>query len=516
MQLDKILPQNQDPADRKFVIKCIRDYPDDIKKSLSLRYTKTFNDLSYKHANLELLKTTSSLKAKNDFDDKTLRDLADWKAELAWKDSGTKREKDPSFHMRRLRVSSRREQEAEMLTFRMVNKNTGQIYCSNRNVRNKKQADARNANYLKSRGVKAKNQAFKSLYEIASEGKMHRTFETRLKSMTMADIAVLKKWAVSFTVVTLPSRMHPSSPKWDTSNTGYIECLNGGGGMMPDESHGWHNRKWQRVRAHMSKMHWEEGTDYMVMRTAEPHKDACPHYNYIIIGEAHAVRQCNRLLIKHCLKAKDADPKERNAKKKRVVIKYYDQADDMVVRKIVSYASKYALKTYLPDGEHRTEAHQIAAERAAAWRTTWGIKAYTFLGFPPAGLYRECRNRNYLKGNHKLIDAAVGGKWLDYHLAWIEVKADLKAIVVNILNKYDEAVPRTVGHWIDDKEKTFLTQKNKDTEIFNIKDELQLEQLNQGDAKASLITPDDIAFDKMMAEINTHLKENIEKPPIDW
>lgn len=436
--LTKITPENQ--------VK-LGSYLDNIQDSIKARFIKIadpdsmggfLNPSEVNDAN----KYISALPAcAADCDDHGLEGLA--KEQVALKKlnpESTARECDLSLTLRRLRSKSRKRREAEMLLFRQVH-----LYSSWRAERDSKQQAIRAESILSKRLLKTEKGTI-PLNEIAENSRVLHTWETLHRLSSLAEIMTNNNWQASFTVQTLPSRFHPKSKKWD--------------GTMPDEAHAWSNQKWSNVRATLSQRGYEEGLDFMVIRTVEPHKDGCPHYNLVAIGSIKFLKDFNKILHEKYLYAGNADGREDGAKKRRLKVKF--AKGKKACRKIVSYAAKYALKTYLPEEMHKTKKHAKAHARALAWRQTWNIRAFSLIGFAPVSLWRECRSKHYGKADIDLVRYATETNWVSFQKEFFNIgKKNIKPIHEMRQNRFLEDVQACVGHFIKDTNKIIAERISK-------------------------------------------------------
>jgi len=385
---------------------------------------------------------TNDIKKANDYIESlphSVHDIPDWELQdiakrtvdvrKCCKDKSifTPRQIDYPYVLRRLRRQHRRQREQEMLMFNQVH-----LYASWRAERDSRQQADRATEILSKRFLETKH-GFIPMNEIAQTGAEHRTWETLHKLSALAEIMTENNWQASFSVVTLPSRLHTKSKKWN--------------GSMPDESHAWANSKWRNVRATLSQKGYEEGVDWMAVRTTEAHKDGAPHYNYVTIGDINFLNDFNTILEEKFLLAADADGNEDGAAERR--IKSDIESGAIACKKIISYATKYSLKTYLPENLHRTTEHAKEHVRSVAWRQTWGIRAFSFCGFAPVTLWRECRAKHYSKADIDLVRYAVETNWVEFQKEFISIgRKNIKPVHTMVFNKYMEETKKCIGHFI--------------------------------------------------------------------
>jgi len=463
--------------DFAFVLTQTANYPNDIRLKLLAKYDKTLDEKGSREANLALGRPTRQYPPTADLDDDQLLDIAKDKVSGARLftqgqfDAGTYlRSIDVPLQLRRLRKKHRREREVEMLNFGMVHKGKNK-YASSRALRDMAQQDYRCENIMKKRFLVCDDKKI-SMDKVAKEAAEKHTYEVRGRLMAMADIMKINKWQAAFGVVTLRPTAHPSSPKWDET--------------MPDEAHAWVNLQWSRIRAQLAAEGIKIGRDIMILRTAEAHQDACPHYNFVVISSGEILARFKTLLFEKYLHNPEAEPCEASLKNR---ITWNTEKGDDACRRIVSYASKYALKTYLPADKHKSKTHRDEYERSRAWRQTWSIRAFTLAGFAPSGLWKECRSKHYAKSNVPLVIHAKNTDFVAFHFEYQKLIAEgkIKPIHAQAMNKYGEEIKEIVGHMWNDK---LIAERESYAEIIKENPNLQLYKLNQGGDAAGLTSPD--------------------------
>ncbi|MBL4774940.1 MAG: replication endonuclease [Mariprofundus sp.] len=354
----------------------------------------------------------------------------------------TLRELDHCYVMRQERRRHRRDREVEAINYGTVFN-----YTSSRAVRDTRFAAERNDRLLSKKYLKLSSDKFIPLNEVVQRSREHHTYATLHRLSALAEIMTINGWQASFTVQTVPSRMHAKrtikkgnkhilvpNPKFD--------------GTMPDTAHAWANQKWANVGATLDQMGYEEGKDWMCIRTVEAHKDGTPHYNFVFVGSIIFLKKVNSIMREKYLYASDADGDEYGAEKRRVKVNY--ESGEVACRKIVSYAAKYALKNYLPEDMHKSTEHKLEHIRNLAWRQTWNIRAFSLGGFAAVGLWNECRNRHYEKTDINLVKYAVETNWTAFQKEFMLIKDDgeIKPFYIMRINKYKEEVKECIGHFI--------------------------------------------------------------------
>jgi len=331
---------------------------------------------------------------------------------------------DESFYIRQLKREDKTNSEKEMLRFNAIKKYSSKIAQAT------SRDDAkRSEKFLAQRYIVVNDKKF-FLNNIASKGTENKVYEALNRITALAKIATKNQWEAMFCVVTCPSRFHRASKKWD--------------GSTPQDAQKFLQQKWQRIRASMKK-DFSEGVDYMGMRTAEPHKDACTHWNLIVTGTTEALERIEELILAHYLEAADTDPHEYGAAEQR--IKISKAVGEVAVNKIAAYATKYAFKNY--SKIHKTENQANEAHACLAWKQHWHLRAFSFFGFAPITVWRQCRSKSYqhhsVKETKALVEAARNSDFVLFHELFLTLKKDLKPNYLRYKNKYGEEAKKLVG-----------------------------------------------------------------------
>ena len=493
-----ILPssiEQNDTANTRYIRRKIAGFPKHIQKNLCYQYDKIHKKNSLKDANLSLLNlpTPAADPSPENFEliakaemNKALEQLKKNAPESEWL-----RAADINMHRRKLRKKLRKEREREEITFNGVNEKTSP-YSSRRSYRDMKTAEQIAKNFLKTKCM-ISNDCTKivTLDTIAEISAQNHSYEKRGQIMAMAEIMEENDWIASFAVISMPSKMHKNTGKNGTPWNG----------TMPDEAHQWANKKWQQIRAILSK-EYDEGVDWMSLRTVEPHMDACPHYNLITIGTPELIERHRQLLYEKYLYDDDCDC-DKASEKHRIIFNI--ETTRTACRQIASYASKYALKTYMPADKHKTKEQAENYEACKTWRQNWSIRAFSFIGFAPSGIWRECRAYKYKTAELKLVEHAKKTNFKEFHFEYFNMKQKHKIEPIKdmVKNKYKETINKIVGHCFQSTIITIIDPTKKaniiDMRTVEIKPRLQLEKLNQGQRGFAPLPENDT--------------ENTERPP---
>lgn len=171
-----------------------------------------------------------------------------------------------------------------------------------------------------------------------------------------------KTWA--FLTLTAPARMHPNP----------AEGKNTWDGTMPISAHRWLHHAWRRAEGRCRK----DGIIISGVRVAEPHADGCPHWHLLVFAAG-----CEMARIEEILRSQTGAEHWRSEAGLKFVV------DDGRGAAAASYLFKYVLKSI-----GSTEVLTGESGTVDAWKSTWGIRSFQWLGMPPVGLWRALRGLN--------------------------------------------------------------------------------------------------------------------------
>jgi len=248
--------------------------------------------------------------------------------------------------------------------------------------------------------------------------------------------------------ITCPSRMHPSSEKYD--------------GTTPREAQKYLSTLWRRAITTFK--------DYEIypygFRVAEAHADGCPHWHIWLFVPEDQQATLNSILEDHALRV---DGFEKGAEKYRIDF----EAIDLSKGSASSYLFKYISKNLAGFGvgaDHEADNQDASdtAPRVRSWASTWGIRQIQQVGGASVGVWRELRRcKDELTGiMEEARIAAHAGDWQ----AYFEIQGGhelpknqhpiktLKRINIDTetgeieLNYYGEPIERVKGLFCDDLE----------------------------------------------------------------
>ncbi len=181
-------------------------------------------------------------------------------------------------------------------------------------------------------------------------------------------------WA--FITLTAPGNMHPNPSHGENSWDG----------TEPDTAHRWIHKHCRRALARLRK----QGIIPSGVRVCEPHKDGCPHWHLLIFTHPSDV---------HYIEAEFRKQPEWNSEQGMKFVLDNGKAS------AASYLFKYVLKAVSSLEKLEGEAGSVDA-----WRSTWAIRSFQWLGMPPLGLWRRLRQIKECPADEKLA-----GIWRAVH-----------------------------------------------------------------------------------------------------
>ena len=241
--------------------------------------------------------------------------------------------------------------------------------------------------------------------------------------------------------ITCPSRMHPSSNKYD--------------GTTPRQAQQYLSELWNRASTS-----FKDNDIYPYgFRVAEAHADGCPHWHIWLFTPQDQQSKLNSILEDHALRV---DGDEKGAEKYRIDF----EAIDLSKGSASSYLFKYISKNLAGFGvgeDFETDGQDASdtAPRVRSWASTWGIRQIQQVGGASVGVWRELRRcKDELTGiMEKARIAAQAGDWKEYfeiqgghkvpkyqHPIKVlkKINADTETGEVE-LSYYDEPLERTKG-----------------------------------------------------------------------
>ncbi|WP_190274074.1 replication endonuclease [Gallionella capsiferriformans] len=162
-------------------------------------------------------------------------------------------------------------------------------------------------------------------------------------------------WA--FLTLTAPPQMHPNP----------TAGKNTWNGTTPDQAHAWISQAYKNAKERLRK----KEIVLSGVRVVEPHQDGCPHWHLLVFAhptEMQAIEASFRY-----------QPEWKSEQGMKFVL-------DNGRATASTYLFKYVLKTI-------NSVEKLEGELATvdSWRSTWGIRAFEFIGMPAQGMWRNLR-----------------------------------------------------------------------------------------------------------------------------
>lgn len=257
---------------------------------------------------------------------------------------------------RKLRKQAKQAVSTINMTLGLVGDNSGNHHCTQFEKELRDEQKMRWMKFGESIEMERDGQRFKLADAMTKAGHRRASEIYALtKGLEKFAQAASKTWA--FLTLTAPPNMHsnPSAGKntWD--------------GTLPDTAHAWIKDARERAEKRCRKA----GIVISGVRVCEPHKDGCPHEHLMVFADPFDMAAIETEFRQQ--------PEWRTKAGMKFVI-----SDGRA--SAASYLFKYVLKTI-------SSVEALEGERGTvdAWRSTWGIRAFSFFGMPPMGLWRNLR-----------------------------------------------------------------------------------------------------------------------------
>lgn len=369
---------------------------------------------------------------------KLIEELAIERATTAKAEGLPLREQNIKLQIKRIEHEFRQRKELNNLIYRKEEVK----YVHNEQIKIEKEKTKRTKKLLEKMFIKYDGEEATNLLKIIKKDRQYKMIESLKRIKAMSEIMEKNEWQACFIVATLQSKYSRNSKKWNNEM------------LTPKEANEHGTELWKIARRRIAKK-LKAGTDFLAIRTVEPTKCACPHYNFVFIAELENLKIIKKIITKVFLI--EENPNEYGAKENRLNINVSTGTE--ACDKIASYAAKYALKTFLE--EHKTETQQFEAEAAKAWRACWKIRGISFCGFAKIGIWRAARKETRatkkdgtkIKRRENTIfnKLALEKDFVKFHFEYIKQKKNVKPIRVTKKDCYGELIKETIGYKVNNK-----------------------------------------------------------------
>ena len=282
----------------------------------------------------------------------------------------------PIWWKRQLFKQQDREQEAFALRIGIVGKYS-QIYCSDathkriqaRHEASREIMSKKEAVYGEGEGQEVINML--ELLDGSLANPVNRFAEIYARAKGFEAYGDDRAHICQLITITCPSRMHPSSDKYD--------------GTTPRQAQQYLSELWNRASTS-----FKDNEIYPYgFRVAESHADSCPHWHLWLFVPEDQQSKLNSILEDHALRV---DGTEKGAEKYRIDF----EAIDLSKGSASSYLFKYISKNLAGFGvgaDHEADNQDASdtAPRVRSWASTWGIRQIQQVGGASVGVWRELR-----------------------------------------------------------------------------------------------------------------------------
>ena len=278
-----------------------------------------------------------------------------------------------TFWRRRLRVKFTQKSEAAAMRAGLVC-SWRQNYCSNLTLDRRRKQRQRNSELLESMIATNQDGDEYTLSQLAASSVSNpenRRNELMTRMRGIEDYANRVGHVALFITLTCPSRFHACGGL----NSNYD-------GSTPADAQRYLSKITALARSELGR----NGIRPYGIRVAEPHKDACPHWHYVVFMPREHVSQYRHIMRAWAL----ADtPDEPGA----AVVRFKCVAINKKRGSATGYVAKYVSKNI--DGykldDVNGDAPALACERIEAWARAWNIRQFQLFGGPAVTIWRELR-----------------------------------------------------------------------------------------------------------------------------
>lgn len=264
-------------------------------------------------------------------------------------------------------------------------------YISNESLGRRRQQNKRNAQTLE--WIEAENDSgYKStLAELSAAGVSNpenRKNELMTRIRGIEEEAKRKGMTCEFLTLTCPSKFHPTSngrrnPKYDEST--------------PKQAQAYLVNVFAKIRAKLGR----EDINPVGFRVAEPHKDGCPHWHFMLFVKRSEVKPL-RSVFRHY--AMEMDGGEAGAYKHRFTAVSIDPNKGSAAGYIAKYIAKNINMSGVEDFEnHEGGSAESGLERSVAWAALWNIRQFQEMGNQLISKWRELRRIREAEGLPEVV-----------------------------------------------------------------------------------------------------------------
>lgn len=283
---------------------------------------------------------------------------------------------DAIWWRKALRVAVNRHVEYEAIKAGFVGYRAH--YVSNETLERRQQQIRRNQQLLQ--WIEAENDAgYKStLAELSAAGVSNpenRKNELMTRIRGMEEEAKRMGLVCEFYTLTCPSKYHATTKGF--TNPKY-------NGASPRDAQKYLNEVYARIRAKLKR----QDINPLGFRVAEPHKDGCPHWHFMLFIEPRKQKQMRGIFNEYALKE---DRGEKGAYLARFKAISIDPNKGSAAGYIAKYIAKNISMEGVEDFDRDGKSAAGGLQRSVAWAAVWGIRQFQQQGGERITVWRELR-----------------------------------------------------------------------------------------------------------------------------
>lgn len=154
-------------------------------------------------------------------------------------------------------------------------------------------------------------------------------------------------------------------------------------GTKPDQAHKYLCNTWSKTRSKWKR----DSIEVFGLRITEPNHDGTPHWHLLLFCAPEQMASMIATINRYFLEDSADEP---GAKKHRVKVEKIDPRKGSAIGYIAKYIAKNLDGHQLSEDLFGTEIKETC-ERVDAWRATWRIRGFQFIGAQVVGVWRELR-----------------------------------------------------------------------------------------------------------------------------